>query len=197
MIKESTDAHKSSAVLPSSASVRSASDYLALAIATCGVGLIPLAPGTWGSLVGVAAYIGWQVLTSHFYQPDDPYIVRGAWADPIWTTFTLLLLLCLSLVGVWAGTRVEKITKRKDAGLVVIDEVVGQLITLLFLPGFLALRWPLIVAGFLLFRIFDITKPYPIRRLEKLEGGLGVMADDILAGVYAALALNVVALFFN
>jgi len=68
--------------------------------------------------------------------------------------------------------------------------VAGQLITLSFVPYFLSLDWPLIVAGFLLFRAFDIWKPYPIRRLETLESGLGVMADDVLAGFYAAALLS-------
>jgi phosphatidylglycerophosphatase A len=70
--------------------------------------------------------------------------------------------------------------------------VAGQLIGLLFIPYFLWLDWPLIVGGFLLFRIFDIWKPYPIRRLEELEFGLGVMADDVVAGFYAAASLSVV-----
>jgi phosphatidylglycerophosphatase A len=77
----------------------------------------------------------------------------------------------------------------------VIDEVVGQMIALLFIPNFLWLDWQLIIAGFVLFRIFDIWKPYPIRNLEKLPGGVGVMADDVVAGCYAATALAVIVAF--
>ncbi len=175
---------------------RSLSDYLALAIATCGVGYLPLAPGTWGSIVGVCVYLLWQRfiargLVSYFVAHE---------LELFFDTFKLMLMLIsvsgLTLAGVWAATRVEKVLGRKDPGIVVIDEVAGQLIALSFLPLTLEVEWPLVIAGFLLFRTFDIWKPYPIRRLESLESGLGIMADDVLAGFYAAILLSLLALVY-
>lgn len=167
----------------------SAKDYLALAIATCGVGYLRLAPGTWGSLLGVGIYLLWQLLRIRFFLAygDGHWIPLGI--DSLWTAFTLALVFCITMAGVWAATRVEKLSGRKDPHIVVIDEVAGQLIALLFIPFFMWSDWRLIIAGFFLFRAFDIWKPYPIRRLETLESGLGVMADDVLAGVYAATVL--------
>jgi len=95
----------------------------------------------------------------------------------------------LFAVGVWASSRTCAMTGVKDPRLIVIDEVSGQLISLtplVLLPSFSITA---VVIGFLLFRLFDIFKPYPIRKLERLHGGLGVMADDALAGVYAAVLL--------
>ncbi|MGB7923735.1 MAG: phosphatidylglycerophosphatase A [Pyrinomonadaceae bacterium] len=171
---------------------RSLSDYLALAIATCGVGYLPLAPGTWGSIVGVGLYLLWQVAWLKFFIAfGDGHGIRMGFVY-LWTTLTLCLIGCLTMAGVWAATRVEKLLGRKDPGVVVMDEVAGQFIT--FLPlaliGYESLNWPIIVAGFILFRVFDIWKPYPVRRLEALESGLGIMADDVLAGAYAATLLS-------
>jgi len=175
---------------------RSFKDYLALAIATCGVGYLPLAPGTWGALVGVVIHLGWVFLTRKFLETD--FVLSREAAGHLfpmgiyllWYAFTLLLLFCLTMAGIRAATRVEKLSGRKDAGIVVIDEVAGQLITLLFIPSLFSGYWAFLLAGFLLFRVFDIWKPYPIRRLEALESGLGVMADDVLAGVYAGVVLS-------
>jgi phosphatidylglycerophosphatase A len=100
----------------------------------------------------------------------------------------LLLTLTLSLAGVWAATRTEGLLGRKDPGAVVIDEVAGQLMTFLFVPAGTG-KWAIVV-GFLAFRAFDIWKPYPIRRLEALEAGLGIMADDLLAGAYAGVVIS-------
>jgi phosphatidylglycerophosphatase A len=102
----------------------------------------------------------------------------------------LLTIIALSLAGIRAATRTEKLLGRKDPGVVVVDEVAGQLMAFLFLP-FDAAPW-MIFAGFLAFRLFDIWKPYPIRRLEALESGLGIMADDLLAGAYAAALMSLV-----
>lgn len=108
-------------------------------------------------------------------------------------TFLEFLSVCLiSLTGVWAGSRVEKILAKKDPGKVVIDEVAGQMVTLVLawtpfiVDSGVPLLTPLIVA-FALFRIFDIVKPFPARKLESLPGGLGIMADDLIAGVYAGV----------
>jgi len=90
------------------------------------------------------------------------------------------------MAGIWAASRAERILQRKDASVVVVDEVAGQMIALLSGPFWLPTWWSVLTA-FILFRAFDIWKPYPIRRLEALESGLGIMADDLLAGVYALI----------
>lgn len=160
---------------------------MALAVATCGVGLLPFAPGTWGALVGVALYLGVRFVSLHLVALGE----RGWLVPPLAVlqpTLILLLLTGLTLAGIWAGTRTESLLARKDPGAVVIDEVVGQLLTYAFIPY--GGVWMLVV-GFIAFRAFDIWKPYPIRRLESLPSGLGIMADDLLAGFYAAVVLSV------
>ena len=98
------------------------------------------------------------------------------------------LILGLFGAGVWAGTTAERYFGGIDPGPIVIDEVVGMLITLAFIP----VGWSAALAGFVLFRIFDVFKPYPAGRFERLHGGLGVMADDAMAAVYANITLRVV-----
>ena len=95
-------------------------------------------------------------------------------------------------MGIWAGTRAEKLLGKKDPGKVVIDEVAGQLIALLPILPKLDPGWVSIIVAFLSFRLFDIVKPYPARRLEKLESGLGIMSDDVVAGAYAAVVTAIV-----
>ena len=95
-----------------------------------------------------------------------------------------------SVLGLWAASRTERVLNLKDPGKVVIDEVAGQLIALLPVPMVVDSLWLVwLILAFLLFRFFDIVKPYPARKLESLQGGLGIMADDIVAGVYAALVV--------
>ncbi|MCA1815927.1 MAG: phosphatidylglycerophosphatase A [Acidobacteria bacterium] len=182
---------------------RTFADYVALALATCGVGFIPVAPGTWGSLVGVALYVGFGGAMNVLLADDSHrlgtlwggapvVLISGAEQFRLLRTLALLFLIAaVTLVGIWAATRTEKLIKKKDPGIVVIDEVAGQLLTFLFVPWG-APAW-LIFAGFVAFRLFDIWKPYPVRRLEALETGLGIMADDVLAGLYAAALLALVA----
>jgi len=168
---------------------RSPKDYLALAIATCGVGYLPLAPGTWGSIFAVGLYLLWQLLKMEFFRAfGEGHGIHGRFIS-LWFACTLVGVLCITMAGFWAANRVEALSGRKDPSTVVIDEVAGQLITFLVLPIVGPIQWTLVIAGFLLFRAFDIWKPYPIRRLESLEAGLGVMADDVLAGAYAATVL--------
>ena len=169
---------------------RTTGDYAAMALATCGVGLIPVAPGTWGSAVGVGLYL---LLVSGAERGFDYAVARGLDLSPqsfpvVLNSVLLVAILVVALAGTWAATRAEKLLGRKDPGAVVVDEVAGQLIALLFVP-WLAGRWT-VVAGFLAFRLFDIWKPYPIGRLERLESGLGIMADDVLAGAYAATVMS-------
>ena len=140
---------------------------LAVFIATVGyTGYFPIAPGPIGSAAGLAAYL-------------------LVW----WTQSALVevgLILALFAAGVWAGTTAERYFGGIDPGPVVIDEVVGMLITLAFIPVGLSGA----IAGFVLFRIFDVIKPFPAGRLERLHGGFGVMADDAMAAVYANLSLR-------
>jgi phosphatidylglycerophosphatase A len=166
---------------------RTAGDYLALAIATCGVGYFPIAPGTLGALVGVGLYLTiWSGL--------DQLLTSRALANRLTTlyvftplmAFMLLVILVVTLIGIWAASRTEKVQQKKDPSIVVIDEVAGQMIALLSGPFWIQTWWSILTA-FILFRLFDIWKPYPVRRLEGLESGLGIMADDVLAGVYALI----------
>jgi phosphatidylglycerophosphatase A len=137
----------------------------ALAIATAlGVGYIPFAPGTFGSAAGLLV---WALL------PPSPLVHAG-------------VILTLFVVGSWSGSVAERHFARTDPGQVVIDEVVGVLITLFMNP----VGWRGVAAAFVLFRIADIVKPFPANRLERLPGGIGVMADDAMAAVYANLALR-------
>lgn len=198
VIKESSDELNPtvvtvSAVVSKTRAARSAKDYLALAIATCGVGYLPLAPGTWGSLVGIGLYLLLRSLTFRFillFSPPNSFVRFLPW--PIFIAAELVLITLVSLLGIWAASRTEAMSGRKDPGKVVIDEVAGQLIALLPLVPRLDPGWLSIISAFLLFRLFDIVKPYPARRLEKLEAGLGIMSDDIVAGAYAAVATSVI-----
>ena len=109
------------------------------------------------------------------------------WLIPFTTLALLVTLAVVTLVGIWAGSRVETVIDAKDPGIIVIDEVAGMLVSVLFLPRTI----PVLVTAFLLFRLFDIWKPFPARQLQELHGGLGVMLDDLIAGAYA-LALIVI-----
>ena len=164
-------------------------DYLALALTTFGVGYIPGAPGTYGSAVAVAIYL----VIGRYYQA---FVESISAHDPRWWFYTqavptvlLILLTAFCLIGIWASGRTVPIFGRNDPSEAVVDEVMGQFITCCFVP--FGLPWPFILAGFLLFRLFDIWKPYPIRDLEMLPGGLGICADDIVAGVYAGVCLAI------
>jgi phosphatidylglycerophosphatase A len=106
-------------------------------------------------------------------------------------TCEIFVLLLICWLGVWAANRTEALVGRKDPGVVVIDEVAGQFIALLPVPFVIDQAWWSAVVAFFLFRIFDIIKPYPARRLESLHGGLGIMADDLVAGFYTALSVAV------
>ena len=166
---------------------RSAKDYLALTIATCGVGYLPLAPGTWGSLLAVGIYLLIRIgIMNH---PTDTLPAVGAFG---FLTVELLVIAIVTFLGIWAASRTERVLEIKDPGKVVVDEVAGQLIALLPLPLTRIGPWPvLVIIAFLLFRFFDIVKPYPARRLESLSGGLGIMADDLVAGAYAAMIVAI------
>jgi len=163
-------------------------DYISLAITTFGVGYLPLAPGTWGSLVAVGFY---ALLASTFstvrygasLQSPESFVVTIH-------AVILVAFLLFILVGIWAASRSIELLGNSDASQAVVDEVIGQLIVFLFIP--FTSSWLLIGAGFLLFRLFDIWKPYPIDYLQELPGGIGVCADDILAGVYAGVCVSII-----
>ncbi len=165
-------------------------DYFSLAVTTCGVGYLPLAPGTYGSAVGVLIYL----LFASIEARTNFYFSQHGWQDAQITAWihavNLILFLLFCLLGIWASNRAVKIFQNKDPQKVVVDEVIGQLITFLFIP--FAVSWHFVIAGFLLFRLFDIWKPYPIDSLENLPAGIGVCADDILAGVYAGTVLSII-----
>jgi phosphatidylglycerophosphatase A len=205
---------------------------LAMAIATAlGVGYLPKAPGTFGSLVGVATA---GLSAAFFLHPasireifsrhplsdavfsDKHFLVPGSdihnstLALPL--VCALALLVILAAVGVWSSSKAAEFAGIADPEFVVIDEVAGQHLTLLLplipigLPHltqhmdfsmyaiFMTLslvNWKYLLLGFLLFRLFDIWKPFPVRQLERLPRGWGIMADDWMAGVYAAILLRV------
>ena len=202
-VKESSDVLNPPIVVTSESAparpARSVKDYLALAIATCGVGYLPLAPGTWGSLVGVGVYLMVRGAAMQFFFSAGArrnfnllHVYYGVIA------IELAAVVVITLVGIWAASRTEKLSGKKDPGKVVIDEVAGQFIALIPVPFVLGAAWWTAVLAFILFRFFDIVKPYPARKLESLESGLGIMSDDIVAGVYAAIvvALAVVISWF-
>ena len=131
-------------------------------------GYLPKAPGTWGSLVGVALWFGLRKLELL------PY---------------LGIVAVLFVIGTACAGSAEKIVDRGDPGIVVIDEIVGQLIALAAAPAHPAAA----VAGFCLFRLFDIAKPFPVSWFDKhIHGGLGIMLDDVIAGLYALFILQIV-----
>jgi phosphatidylglycerophosphatase A len=108
----------------------------------------------------------------------------------------LVAIVVVTFVGIWAATRTEQLSGRKDPGKVVVDEVAGQFIALF--PLTLFTRWSTlaVIVSFILFRFFDIVKPYPANRLQELHGGAGVMFDDLVAGVYGAVIVSIMLRFF-
>lgn len=150
---------------------------LAILLATFGyVGHFPIAPGTAGSAAALVLYLALRWLASRLGLSPVP---AGA-AD-------VAVIVGLCLAGFWAGSVAERHYGREDPGYVVLDEVVGMLLTLLFIAP---ITWSGVLAGFFLFRAFDIVKPPPASQLEHLHGGFGIMLDDVIAGVYANLALR-------
>ena len=142
---------------------------LAVFVATAAYcGYFPIAPGTVGSAAGLVVYL-------LVWWTRSPIVEVALIA----ATFT---------AGTWAATHAERYFGGIDPGPVVIDEVLGMLVTLAFIPA----GWTAALTGFVLFRVFDVIKPYPANKLETFHGGFGIMADDAMAGVYANLALRLV-----
>jgi phosphatidylglycerophosphatase A len=135
-----------------------------------GVGYSPVAPGTLGTLIAIPVYYFLSEIPSPLYE---------------------ITLIGFFFLSVWISENAERLFGKKDDPRIVIDEIMGFLITMLWVPKTL----PFVIMGFFLFRFFDILKPFPIRRLEKrLRGGFGVVLDDVAAGVYANIVLQFICL---
>ena len=135
-----------------------------------GSGLSPVASGTFGTLAAA------------------PLVALSGIFSPL---SSVLILMIMTLVAIWASQVVHNLLNRVDPSEVVIDEVAGFLLTMLWVP----LSWGTLLAGFLLFRLFDIWKPWPAEPAERLHGGLGIVLDDLVAGLYANLGLRVILIF--
>jgi len=146
---------------------------LVIIIATWwGTGYSPVAPGTAGTIAAIPLFLLLSLLPLYVYLP---------------------CVLGIGLAACWAAGRAEVIFQEQDNRRIVIDEVVGLLVTMAAVP----LTWHYLLAGFLLFRIFDVLKPPPIRLIERtVKGGYGVVLDDVLAGIYAQISLRILAIFF-
>ena len=165
-------------------------DHAALALTTWGVGYLPAAPGTFGSAVGVAIYLAVSIVNAQWRLEWAGQLgLNSAAADAFSAAAVSVLLVILCLAGIYAAGRSCELFGNTDPSHAVVDEVIGQLITFVFVP--FTIGWPFVLAGFLLFRLFDIWKPYPIDDLQGLPAGIGICADDILAGVYAGIVLAI------
>ncbi len=142
--------------------------HVAMFVWTAGYsGLVPIAPGTAGSVVGLVLVLGARLF-------------EQLWVEPI-------AVLVVVAGGVWSANKAEVYYKRKDPGQVVIDEVAGMLLTMLWIDASMA--W--MAVGFLLFRCFDVVKPFPVNKIEQVSGGWGVIGDDLAAGLYANCTLRI------
>ncbi|MBW1971455.1 MAG: phosphatidylglycerophosphatase A [Deltaproteobacteria bacterium] len=136
------------------------------------LGYFPYIPGTAGTLMGIPIAIAFARMPSFLH---------------------FITLIGFFFASAWFSSLAEKIFKKKDAKEIVIDEVMGYLITMAYLP----IYWPYIIGGFFLFRFFDIVKPYPAKFFDqKVKGGIGVVADDVVAGLYANLIMQIIKLIF-
>lgn len=145
-----------------------------------GVGRLKPGPGTWGS---VATVVLWAGISSQIVGTRNGsfqmWLGLRTWA-------TIIAAVIVTLIGIPAATRAARAYRSKDPQFVVIDEVAGQLVALIGVP----LAWKTFLAGLILFRVFDILKPFPIRRLERLPEGTGIVVDDLGAGVYALAIMH-------
>jgi phosphatidylglycerophosphatase A len=144
-----------------------------------GAGFFPVAPGTLGSLEGLAVVLLLKVL---------PFGRLGH------VTALVAVAAAVFATGVWSAGRAENFFGKKDPEPVVIDEVLGQMVTFAAQP---VIPWPWLIAGFALFRLLDILKPFPADGAERLPGGWGIMTDDIVAGIYGLLALSLLRWVFS
>lgn len=178
-----------------SSSKENLGNFISLAIATCGVGYIPLIPGTIASAAAALAYF---FIASAETNLLDSLVKNGYEKTKIILWFNAinsLCFLCLCILGIWAAGKAAKIFETKDPKQVVIDEVIGQFIAFTLLP--LVTSWKIIFLGFVIFRFFDVFKPYPINYLQNLPDGFGICADDILAGVYTGIIITFIYAFIS
>ncbi len=152
------------------APLRTAPLWATLVATFFGVGRLKPGPGTWGSL---ATVLLWALASSRIPAADR-------------ACATIIAAGAVTLIGIPAATRVARASGLKDPQFVVIDEVAGQLVALIAVP----LAWKTFLAGFILFRVFDIWKPFPIRPLERLPEGTGIVVDDLGAGLYALAIMH-------
>jgi len=153
-----------------SSQLRTAPPWATLVATFFGAGRLKPGPGTWGAL---ATVLVWALASLQIP-------VRDRW----WAT--IFAAAAVTFIGIPAATRAARGSGLKDPQFVVIDEVAGQLVALVAVP----LTWKTFLAGFILFRVFDIWKPFPIRRLERLPEGTGIMLDDLGAGLYALAVMH-------
>ena len=158
------------AVVPDSAPSPRAPLWATLVATFFGAGRLKPGPGTWGSL---ATVVVWSLVSSRVPLANRP-------------SATVIAAAFVTLIGIPAATCVARASGVKDPQFVVIDEVAGQLVALIAVP----LAWKTFLAGFILFRVFDILKPFPIRRLERLPEGTGIVVDDLGAGLYALAVMH-------
>jgi phosphatidylglycerophosphatase A len=191
-----------------------------------GAGYLKPGPGTWGSVVGlllaiVSHPLSWFYFTGsamRLAMGEAPPLLAGPFGTFVLLAPTIIVWLAVAALGVRSSTQVAQFSNLKDPQIVVIDEVSGVHLTLILalvpmggpttlldpsnaaafalFTGMSILNWKFLLSGFVLFRLFDITKPFPCRRLEKLPAGWGIMADDWMAGIYAAICLRL-ALHFH
>jgi phosphatidylglycerophosphatase A len=146
-------------------------DFLTKAIASVFfIGFLPLVPGSFGSIAGVGLF----------------YLLNGS-NSPTY----FLVILCVMALGFLTSGRVEKLLNKKDPGCIVIDEVMGMLVALSFMPVDLKI----IILAFFIFRILDTLKPFPAGRTQYMPGAVGVMGDDLIAGIYTNIVLQVILKF--
>ncbi len=144
------------------------SEKAALALSTWfGTGLLPVAPGTFGTIATTPLILGLNIL--------------GIW-------YSALALVSISAIAVWVSDVSQDLLDRRDPPEVVIDEVAGFLVTMFLLPH----TWLALAMGFVLFRFFDILKPYPVKQVERIRGGFGIVMDDLLAGFYANVGVRII-----
>jgi len=136
-----------------------------------GAGYSPFIPGTMGTLIGIPVLFVLSGISSPVYE---------------------ITVLAFFFLAVWISGKAQEYWGREDDQRIVIDEIVGFLITMLWIPS----TFFTVICGFFFFRLFDITKPFPARRLEKVRGGYGVVLDDVMAGVYANIALHIIHVVF-